>query len=203
MKTRISAIAAASVLILAILACNMPSSPNSNDRQPNLSLTITAQALIIQDSTDQATIKNADTNISQALNTSTPTPTPTPTLTSTPGVPIVSVSTTTNCRTGPGTDYDIVSSLGVGQMAEVVGKYSGGNYWVIKTPGGGGNCWLWGQYATITGNTDKLPEMIPPTAPPTSVPTAIPTIIWKLKPQKPILPTLIGPTFVGPTHIKP
>lgn len=201
MKTRIPAIAAASVLILAILACNMPSSQNSSDQQTNLSLTITAQALIIQDSTNQAMIKHADTNISETVNTPTPTSTPTPI--STPGVPMVSVSTTTNCRTGPSTDYDIVSSLGVGQMAEVVGKYSGGNYWVIKTPGGGGNCWLWGQYATITGNTDKLPEMIPPTAPPTSVPTAIPTIIWKLKPVKPILPTFIGPTLIGPTLIKP
>jgi len=171
MKTRISAIAASSVLILAMLACNMPSSPNSNDQQTNLALTITAQALIIQDSTNQAAINHADTNISQVVNTPTPTPTPT----STPAVPMVSVSSTTNCRTGPSTDYDIISSLGVGQTAEVVGKYSGGNYWVIKTPGGAGNCWLWGQYATITGNTDKLPEMIPPPAPPTDVPTKKPT----------------------------
>ena len=76
MKARISAITAAPVLILAILACNMPGSPNSNDQQNNLSLTITAQALIIQDLTNQAMIKHADTNISQTVNTPTPTSTP-------------------------------------------------------------------------------------------------------------------------------
>jgi len=178
----------------------MPSSQNSSDQQTNLSLTITAQALIIQDSTNQAMIKHADTNISQTLNTPTATPTPTSTL----GVPMVSVSTTTNCRTGPGTDYDIVSSLGPGQMAEVVGKYSGGNYWVIKTPGGGGNCWLWGQYATITGNTDKLPEMIPPPAPPTSVPTAIPTLnIHVIKPIKPFILLMPTPTPTIIWKLKP
>jgi len=170
MKTRISAITASSVLIMAILACNMPSSPNSNDQHTNLALTITAQALIIQDSTNQAAIKQDNGQVSQVSN-NTPTPTPT----SAPSVPMVSVSATTNCRSGPSTDYDLISSLDVGQTAEVVGKYSGGNYWIIKTPNGSGNCWLWGQYATIIGNTDKLPEMIPPPAPPTDMPTKKPT----------------------------
>ena len=170
MNAKISVLAASSVLILAILACNVQTSQNNNDQQSGLALTITAQALIIQDSTNQAAIKHDNEQISQiSNNTSTPTPT------TAPSVPMVSVSAATNCRTGPSTDYNLVSSLDVGLTAEVVGKYSGGNYWFIKTPNGAGNCWLWGQYATIIGNTDKLPEMFPPPAPPTDVPTKKPT----------------------------
>jgi uncharacterized protein YgiM (DUF1202 family) len=195
MNTKISVLAASSVLIMALLACNMPSGSNSNDQQNGLALTITAQTLIIQGSTDQAAIKHDDSQISQIIDT----PTPTPTNTSTPDVPMVSVSTTTNCRTGPSTDYDIVSSLGVGQTAEVVGKYSGGNYWVIKTPGGAGNCWLWGQYATISGNSAKLPEMIPPPAPPTAVPTSTPTPTSKYQIIKPIKTFILLVPMATPT----
>ena len=102
--------------------------------------------------------------------------------TDTPSTPSVTVSSTTNCRTGPSTDYDLLYTLNVGETAEVVGKYSSGNYWVINNPDGGGNCWLWGEYATISGDTDNLPEMIPPPAPvakvhpkkPTPTSTAVP-----------------------------
>ena len=196
MKTRIPAMAASSALILAILACSLPGSQDNSNHKPNIALTITAQALIIQNSTKQVTIKHP---IMQTLLSRK---TPGAALASTPGVPMVSVSTATNCRTGPSTDYDLLYTLDVGQTAEVVGKYSGGNYWVIKTPSGGGNCWLWGEYATIIGNTDNLPEMIPPPAPPTAVPTiklarpvfirptATPTIILA-PPYHPVLPTII------------
>ena len=172
MKTRIPAMAASIVLILAIFACSLPGNQNQNNsnHKSNLAATITAQALIIQGSTDQASSNNPAGTKHPVIRTLHPENTATLSLSSTPGVPMVSVSSPTNCRTGPSTDYDLVDSLNVGQTAEVVGKYSGGNYWVIKTPSGGGNCWLWGQYATIIGNTDNLPEMIPPPVPPTAVP---------------------------------
>ena len=49
------------------------------------------------------------------------------------------------------------------------------NYWIINTPGSSGTCWLWGQYATISGDTGGLPEMIPPPTP-TPNATATPSI---------------------------
>jgi len=62
-----------------------------------------------------------------------------------------------------------------GMSAEVIGKYTPANYWVVDYPSGGGNNgWLWGQYATVFGDTTGLPEMTPPPMPltPTPVPTA-------------------------------
>jgi len=166
MKIRIPAIAASSVVILAILACSLPAGNKTNsNHKPGLALTVTAQALIIQNSTNQTAAKRPITRTPHPKNTPGPTRTPKP------GAPTVSVSSPTNCRTGPSIDYDLLYTLNVGETVEVVGKYSDGNYWVIANPDGGGNCWLWGEYATITGNTDNLPEMIPPPAPPTAVPT--------------------------------
>jgi len=198
MKTRILAIAVASALILAISACNIPLSMNSNNnhKQNNLALTVTAQALIIQNSTKQATIKHTRSK-------ETPTVVPG----STPGAPMVSVSSPTNCRTGPSTDYDLLYTLNVGQTVEVVGKYSGGNYWVIDNPDGGGNCWLWGEYATILGNTDNLPDVVPPPAPPTAVAadTAVPAgptvIVIKVHPKKPTPTPALPPIAIATTAV--
>ncbi len=109
----------------------------------------------------------------QAVATNTPelplapSNTPQPTLTFTPEVPMVSVSVDTNCRTGPGTAYDIVGVLHVGETAEVVGQAPYGGSWIIKNPDGPGTCWLWDQYASVIGNTQGLPEYdIPPTPTP-------------------------------------
>jgi hypothetical protein len=90
---------------------------------------------------------------------------PTGTFTPTPSVPIVWVSVATNCRTGPSIDYPVVTSLLVGQTAEVVGKNTRTDYWIIRTPGGTGTCWLWGQYASVAGNTRTVPIMTPPRVP--------------------------------------
>jgi len=104
--------------------------------------------------------------------TATPEFTPTPEFTATPTIPIVSVSVNTNCRTGPGAQYDLNGGLNVGETAEVIGKNTASGYWIIKTAGGVGYCWLWGQYATVSGNTVNLPEYPVPATPTPSKPEA-------------------------------
>lgn len=157
------------LLILALTACNMPGGQAPNAPESNLALTITAQALLLQPGAQQPVVQNTPL----PAFTSTPEFTPTVTLTPTPSVPQVSVSTNTNCRTGPGTQYDLIGALVVGQTAEVIGKYSPSNYWIIKNPNGSGNCWLWGQYATVTGNTANLPEYPVPATPTPSLPAPV------------------------------
>jgi hypothetical protein len=100
------------------------------------------------------------------------TPTATITLTPTQDKPMVSVSVDTNCRTGPGKIYDWIGGLLVGEKAEVVGVSTDGQYWIIKNPDQNGECWLWGNYATVTGPTAELPKYTPP-------PTPTPTFLWE------------------------
>jgi hypothetical protein len=132
---------AITALVIAILACNLPA------QKPNtngvLPTIAAAQPAGVATSAPAA-----------ALST-----------------PIVTVSTATNCRTGPSIDYDLVLVFQPGATAEVVGKYTPANYWLIKTPTGG-TCWLWGAYATVQGNVSTLAEIAPP-APPPPPPSAV------------------------------
>jgi len=155
------------LLIISLTACNLPSGQGTPT--PDLALTVTAQALLLQPSAFTSTPEF----------TSTPGPSSTPEFTPTPTVPQVTVSTNTNCRTGPGTQYDLIGGLLVGETAIVVGKNTSTGYWIINNPGKSGTCWLWGQYATVSGNTAGLTEYaVPPTPTPTSTstPTATPTL---------------------------
>ncbi len=107
------------------------------------------------------------------LPTLTPTGTPIPTVTpvsqplasvSDPGTPSVVVSVNTNCRSGPGKDYDYLGSLLIGERAEILAvPERGDGFIVIDNPRGEGHCWLWLGHATISGNLDALPRMkVPP-----------------------------------------
>ena len=104
--------------------------------------------------------------------TQTQTSTATLAFTSTPVVPQISVSVPTNCRNGPGKVYQREGALLVGEVAQVYGRDPTGRYWYIRNPDRGSEfCWVWGEYATITGNTSFLPVYTPP---PTPTPTFTP-----------------------------
>jgi hypothetical protein len=127
------------VLLLGILACNLQQGPSA---EPDLAGTITAQALTLQ----------------------APTSTPAnPTGTVQVGVQ-VSVSSNTNCRTGPSQAFDLNFTANPGQVFKVVGKNTPTGYWIVENPAGG-SCWLWGQYAVISGDPSSLPEYPAPAVP--------------------------------------
>jgi len=62
-------------------------------------------------------------------------------------------------------------------VAKVFAKNSYTGYWIIEIPGQAGQtCWLWGQYATISGDTAALKDVVTPTSPPpTMTNTPMPT----------------------------
>ena len=155
---------APALLMLAALACNAPTGQSSQDTS-GAAATITALAATLQ----------AQSAAGSAAIAESATVTPTPT----GAAPTVTVSQATNCRTGPGTAYDQVGALSVGQSAQVVGKYTPANYLIILVSNG--SCWLWGQYATVNGDLSGIPEVPPPPTPTphytaTPKPTRTPTI---------------------------
>jgi len=108
--------------------------------------------------------------------TPTETLTATPIFTATPLVPQISVSVSTNCRKGPGKVYQQVGALLVGELAQVYGREPTGKYWYIQNPdSSSGYCWVWGEYATLTGSTNFLPVYTPPPTP-TPTFTPVPTL---------------------------
>jgi hypothetical protein len=86
----------------------------------------------------------------------------------------------------------------VGTIANVVGKNTSSGYWIISIPGNtNSTCWLWGKYATVSGNTNGLAEVAAPvqnTATATKPPTATLTaIIASLTPTNTAVPVVAAP----------
>jgi hypothetical protein len=161
---------AVSTLLAVALACNLPSQAPTPTLDVQTILTQTAQSL-------PATQAATPTSPFPAVTTTATIP-----LTISPTVPTISVTVNTNCRTGPGVAYDLIGGLLVGEKAVVVGKYTARNYWIIDNPDAAGSCWLWGEYAVVTGDIARLPEMTPPPSPtptrtltPSLTPTSTPT----------------------------
>ena len=178
------------ILILVILACGPPtvSTPDPNALSTAIQQTMIAHTLAAleanqqSDQQDQGQQQQPPTVTNTiAVITETPSLTPQPTNTFTPSVPMVSVAVDTNCRFGPGKDYELLGALLVGEQAEIVARDPGGYYWYIKNPDGGGFCWLWGNYATTSGNVGSLPVFTPPATPtPTATDTPTPgfTVVY-------------------------
>jgi hypothetical protein len=176
-----------SMTILGLPACNLLGTGEPSFSAEELAQTAVAETMAVEHNVQTivagtlAASGELDADGPEATEVPEPsTPTPEPTITLTPTIvvtptpdkPMVSVSVNTNCRTGPGLQYQIVGALLVGEQAEVVGVAENGDYWIIKNPRGPGECWLWGQYASVAGQTSGLPRLTPP---PTPTPTFTPT----------------------------
>jgi len=115
-----------------------------------------------------ATIAAKSPPTATATATATVTGTPTPTYV----LPLLTFEGDTNCRSGPGLNYNIIITFAEGDTTEIVGKHPSSDFWVVKNSYGEGTCWVVGEFASASGSYETVPtEMPPPTEPP-SPPTA-------------------------------
>jgi len=152
------------VLILSLAACNLPSSQQSVDEA--VALTLTSAAVTAQAVQDQAT---SIPTLAPPTATSTPEPTATaaPILpTFTPSGTFFVVDTGANCRYGPGTAYDKITSFEPGAYLTLVGHNIDNSWFYVLV--GNTNCWISIVTGHTTGPLGNLPLI---TAPPT--PTSI------------------------------
>jgi len=151
-------------LIFAILACNLPGSgeqvPPPGEVQTSAALTVEAFL-----SPSAANTPTATGTLQQSSLVDTPSPTValTGTITPTYSVPILTVREQTNCRTGPGQDYEIVFTYLADKKLEIAGRYDPGNFWLVKSrESPTGTCWLWGEYVEVTGSYWVVSSVTPP-----------------------------------------
>jgi hypothetical protein len=165
------------LMILAGFGCNLTltglpgaapagGSPGEEDSRAAAARTLTAMA---EGRRNPPAVAPTGTEAPQATVTATPSIT----LTATPNKVTVAVSQNTNCRTGPDKQFDLVGILKVGETAEAIGRNEQKTYWVIKLPANTAKtCWLWYEWATVTGDGDALPVIQSP-----------PTPTWSPKPD--------------------
>jgi hypothetical protein len=141
-------------LAMAILlsSCNMPT-PAAGAPNPQIA---TAAALTVQAALNAITPLASPTAGKSEVSTATKAVS-TPTYTQ----PMASVGDITNCRKGPGKDYERVTQILPADSVKIIGFFSP-NYWVVSTKDG--ECWLSGEFATPVGSFAAVPTV---TAPPT------------------------------------
>jgi hypothetical protein len=173
-------------LILSLSACNLPMG-GTTAGTPDIAGTVAAkvaieqaaQTMVAQTMAAAAPIVPAaatSTNTIQAPPESTFTQTLTPTITLTPtleGV-FLTVSQDTYCRFGaPYSSFKILATVKTGQKVEVISRNPENDSYYVKNPyEPNATCWLYGKYATLTGNPGALPvSTMHPTPTPTFTPT--------------------------------
>jgi hypothetical protein len=107
-----------------------------------------------------------------AINAPFTTATPSPTSTFTPLPPQADISVKTDCRSGPGAEYDLVTSLNIGDVAIIVGKSNNGDYWIVENPYADGTCWIEIQSANSDERASSVPAIANPPSPTPAPPSA-------------------------------
>ncbi len=169
--------------LLGVFACAVPGLPVTSQEAVDTAVAETL-AVVIQMTQDAGsgvvfdvsntptvpstgTVPSSTATLTPTLTpTFTPTLTPTATNTAVPLTPMISVSVATNCRVGPGKVYRMVGALLVGDVVPVYARNPTGEYWYIRNPDDPGEfCWVWGEYATVTGLISTVPIFTPPPSP--------------------------------------
>lgn len=154
-----------SFIVLTLSACSrIDSGAAMTATSEGEAATAAAQRTLSVSQTEQAALEPTET-IAPTL-TATPEPSSTSTETPTAVPPLVRVSVNTNCRSGPDQSFKFLGVLSAGEQSEVVAKSELPNYWYIVNPDKPDEfCWLWGEYATVEGDTSGLPVVTPEATP--------------------------------------
>jgi len=169
------------LLIFSLSACNLQLVEGSQGESDALLLTITAQAQLLEQggltftpiAAQNQAIVYITATADGAASVTPEAVIPAAVLPPATGPVTVTVSVATNCRSGPGQNFANLYGMPVGQVAKVIAKNTYTGYWIIEIPGQNGqSCWLWGQYATVTGDTATLTNVVTPTSVATKKPTA-------------------------------
>jgi hypothetical protein len=119
----------------------------------------------------QAAVDSA--NLTPVADTNDPNIASTPTYSK----PVASVGEVTNCRTGPGTNYERITQLIPNETVEITGFYPP-NYWIVSSKAG--PCWLSGLYATPSGGFASVPTVTAPPTPEGNAPQGVSFQKWDI-----------------------
>lgn len=70
-----------------------------------------------------------------------------------------------NCRSGPGSLYDVLTSVLQGVEMPIVGRNQESTWWAVQAPGLIAHCWVWGQSVEIEGDPGLAPILAAPPLP--------------------------------------
>jgi hypothetical protein len=156
------------LLLSLVISCNFPANPVSENSRATINGVDTTQDVKTSSTSSLEMPPAVKTDELKPINgTAIAAVSITPLqLTPLGGKATITSTEDTNCRKGPGTMYEIVGKLMVGQTSDVVAKYQSGKFWLIKNPANPTQeCWVWDETTKVTGDIASLPEATPPATP--------------------------------------
>src|SRR5512140_2115221 len=123
MMKRVPVLLASAWVVLALASCNLPAAQQSAGP-----------------STGEQAATIAAATVNAALTAAPITPFASPaapaTLAASPTAAKVMLSITadSNCRSGPGGSFKVITSFGIGADLEITAKNTANNYWLVKIP---------------------------------------------------------------------
>ncbi|MEJ5240660.1 MAG: hypothetical protein WHS87_05635 [Anaerolineales bacterium] len=148
MKHKLLRLSALWLVLLWLLACNLPRPPLATPAagSPTRPVLFTP-------------------SLPPRTSTSTlmpPSPSVTPTLAE--ATPSLFLADATRCRQGPGEAFAILTVVPAGAQLPLLGRWEGQNYWLVRLEDGT-TCWMWGGAATPQGSLSSLTAVTPPPSP--------------------------------------
>jgi hypothetical protein len=108
-----------------------------------------------------ATIAAATINAQLAAATASAAVTVAPPATPTVAPTLFINAATSNCRSGPGPDFQLIATYSAGASVPLFGQDTASGFWVVKDPVSNALCWISVQDGTPAGSFDALPQMTP------------------------------------------
>ena len=171
--------------LVVILACNLPSGTQHpfvsvNDQAATIiAATLQAQAQNGGVVPISATFSFTPRSLESSTNSPTPSPVASPTITPTYSTPTLTVLQQTNCREGPGQDYEVTFTYLPKAKLTILGRYGNEDYWLVKSPESPtGHCWLWGEFVEVSGSYWVVPSVTPPPTATPPLPSAPSALLW-------------------------
>jgi hypothetical protein len=149
------------VLLIGMLACVVPSGVVPTP-------VVVTQVVVVPNEQVQPSPSLLPPTVPPPALTFTIAPTDTPasimtiTPTATTSGPVVTLIKDANCRNGPGTTYDVVTSYFEGETLSIVGRNPDfdNTWWYVEMPTGG-ECWMSFVAGQAYGPFDDIPIVTP------------------------------------------
>ena len=171
MKAHRYIVAAILVLVLAQMACNLPSNQTATpDPYEAAALTVTALAGTEQASLPSPTVTFTITPAASTVTTAPPV-TVVAQASSTPGGTFFVVDVGANCRTGPATNYDRIASFAQDTYLTPIGRNTDSTWWYVQS--GSTKCWISASTGHTTGSVSSLPVVSAPPTPTVAVTSTV------------------------------
>jgi hypothetical protein len=148
-------------LVVILSACNMPA---SGETSPDIA---TAAALTVEAALNVTPLASP-AFVEQSVNAETK---------PVNSQPLASFEDVTNCRTGPGVNYQRITQIPPLVSVDIIGFFPP-NYWVVNTDAG--PCWVAGEFVTPSGSMAAVPTVTAPPTPQGDGPQSVSIQKWNI-----------------------